>query len=193
MSVSAFNLIFVSIFLLLSVRADTCSEAFYVADITVNRLKLNFSERNFDSLPYDLFNVERVSEAIQHACSGVSISTPTPKNDNHFSCEATESIIAELLNDYSYGDINNLDKQALVLYTIEQSLSLVTDIENGSCVSEWVKKASKTSTMIDDEPEFSAQQEVEKMKQWWLDSESYINLHIGDLISNLFETIGLDN
>ena len=177
---------------LLNTKAqDVCLEVFSITDIALNRLKLDFLASSFDLLEHDLNNTQRVSGAIQSACTSINVSIPETTDKDPCSCSVVKSTITDLLANYTYGTANEEEGQMNVVFIIEQMLSFSNDIERGSCIDEWVTQLTNTDSdtavsSIESETENQEEENQDSLTtSWWLDRNSYLNTHVDELITDL--------
>ena len=185
-------LLFSAIFILgITASSDSCIGVVKVADIVINRFKLDFSLNNFAKISEDLGHIQNISKALSNACPDLIFDTPETMND--YPCSSIQFFLKELLSDYTYGTAIELDGQENVAFTLVQLLSLVNNTKESECLIEWAAQnlldGLEPSTGDDDKQN---DDNKDLAIDWWLDPNSYNNTHIDELITNAFGTMDMN-
>ena len=183
-----------AIFILGITASNSCIEVVKIADVVINRLKLDFSLNNFEKISEDLGHIQNISRALGTACPDLIFDAP--ESMNKYPCSSIQFFVKELFLDYSYGAAIELDGQENVAFILLQLLSLVNNTKESDCLIEWA-----AHSLLDGiEPSTGDVHEGDKQSDdnntltidWWLDPNSYNNTHIDELITNAFDTMGVN-
>lgn len=135
-------ILFISAFLVLS-NADSCSDAYEFADMSINSLRNNFFDDQYANMYEDLENVMKSAELIKDSCPG-------PVNfhidgSQFYSCSLAYSMLSQILDDYGF------QRDAETVSTLSQIVSLIPSIEEKYCLDDWEITALKNQDSFDDE------------------------------------------
>ena len=122
---------------IISIKANTCSEALSNADIALANLKRSFVSNSTDSISKHLNIVRRASDAVQASCEDYTILVQEPPTDYSNSCSFIKIALTGTLEYYSEVDASNVEDHEDIIFALEEVLSLFLEIEDGDCINEW--------------------------------------------------------
>ena len=122
---------------IISIKADTCSEALSNADIALSNLKRSFLSNNTDSIGKNLNSVRTASDAVQASCEHYTILVQEPPKDYSNACSFIKISLTGTLEYYTEVDASNVEDHEDIIFALEEVLSLLLEIEEEDCINVW--------------------------------------------------------
>lgn len=131
----------ISAFLVLS-NANSCSDAYAFADMSINSLRNNFVSDLYTNMFEDFENVMKSAELIKDSCPE-SVNFMIEKNQIH-TCSLAYITLSKILDGYGF------QRDAETVSTLSQIMSLIPSIDEMYCLDEWEMIALENIDNFDD-------------------------------------------